>query len=178
MTMNADYPPPPGGVPPTSAAWLQSALARLTADGFTIRENVPYGNVAFPIVAHKSQFEVSKFGNYETFYVFARLTPLDVPTMQRFGADAFNCAMQNRRSTLPVGFFEGVCCYTVAITDRLEPAAEQFVRAQEPPKHWAAVEFPVAFDVARQQVCLYEKTPLWGAAYFAGFRNDARRLLG
>jgi hypothetical protein len=42
--------------------WLQTALQRLTADGFTIL-NQNY----FKVVARKSGFELSKFGNVDTF---------------------------------------------------------------------------------------------------------------
>jgi hypothetical protein len=53
----------------------------------------------------------------------------------------------------------------------------QFIRDTAPQKHWAAAEIPVAFDSATGQVCYFERTPVWGAAYYAGFRREIQRYL-
>ena len=46
-----------------------------------------------------------------------------------------------------------------------------------PPKHWASNEIPVVFDLADGNLCYLEKTPVWGAAYFAGFRREIENNL-
>src|ERR1051325_6920460 len=92
--------------------WLQTAIQRLQADGFTIR-NQNY----FKVVAHRSRFELSKFGNCEAYFVFAGKT-------------------------------------------------------ESPPTHYGAGEMRVAYDAARHQLYYFDQTPLWGWAYYAGFRRQ------
>ncbi|HEU4390301.1 MAG TPA: hypothetical protein VFV34_21035 [Blastocatellia bacterium] len=65
----------------------------------------------------------------------------------------------------------------MAITSNLDPRMAQFIRDAAPQKHWAAAEIPVAFDTATGQVSYFENTPLWGAAYYAGFRREIQRYL-
>jgi len=103
---------------------------------------------------------------------------LDAGTLRNFSAEAFRCAKLRKTVPLPCGFFESVWCYAVAVTGRLDSAAEQAVRQQAPAKHWAAAEIPVVYDTTRRQLFTFEGTPLWGAAYYAGFRSQIKRLLG
>jgi hypothetical protein len=51
------------------------------------------------------------------------------------------------------------------------------VREEAPPKHWAANEIPVVYDAATNRLHYFEKTPVWGAAYYKGFRKLIVELL-
>ena len=79
---------------------------------------------------------------------------------------------------MPCGLFESVWCFAVAITNRVEDPVARSVRNDSPAKHWAAAEIPVVFHRTEGKLYFYEKTPLWGAAYYAGFRSQIRRYLG
>ena len=70
------------------------------------------------------------------------------------------------------GFFVAVFSFAVAITENLNPQLAEYIRRTTPPKHWAANELPVVFDLANANLCYFEGTPLWGAAYYAGFRRE------
>lgn len=153
--------------------WLQTALQRLTADGFTIRQQN-----FFKVVAHRSRFELTKFGNVETYFTFVDFDYLDANSVRRFSMDAFNYAVQTKTSPLPCGFFEGVWSFAVAIAKQTDELTAQVIKIEEPPSHWSAGELRVAYDVPRHQLHYYEKTPLWGAAYYAGFRRQIQKYLG
>jgi hypothetical protein len=153
--------------------WLQTALQRLTMDGFTIRQQN-----YFKVVAHRSRFELSKFGNAETYFIFADFDYLDVNLMRRFSTDAYNYAVQTKTSPLPCGFFESVWCFAVAIARNADDATAYAIKTETPPKHWSAGEMRVAYDAPRHQLYYFDQTPLWGAAYYAGFRTQIKKYLG
>ena len=158
--------------------WLQAAHGRLAADGFSIRENVQDGGLALRMVAHRSRFELTKFGNAETFFVFAAVQPATTVELSAFSGQAYRFAMSNRTSSLPCGLFESAWCYTVALTDALDEQAARLVAETTPPKHWASAEVPVVYDYAADELTFFRNTPLWGAAYYRGFRSSIRKYLG
>jgi hypothetical protein len=152
--------------------WLQTSLQRLTADGFTIR-NQNY----FKVVAHRSRVELTKFGNVETYYIFADFDYLDAHLMRRFSLDAYTYAEQTKVSPLPNGLFESVWCFAVAIARNIEGTTPQVIKTEAPLSHMSGGELRIAYDVPRHQLYYYEKTPLWGGAYYSGFRKQILRYL-
>jgi hypothetical protein len=153
--------------------WLQTALQRLTADEFVVKPD----NM-FKVVAHRSRFELSKFGNAETFFIFHEFDYTDVNLLRKFSADAFNHAMQLKVSSLPCGIFESVWCFAVAISHNIDEMTMQMLKTEAPPSHWSAGEMRVCYDAPRHGLYYFEQTPLWGAAYYAGFRNQIKKYLG
>ena len=143
-----------------------------------ISEDVAYANQLFKVVAHRSRFELTKFGNSETFFVFAEIDLQTPASMRRYSSDAFRFAIQSKRSPLPCGLFESVWCFPIAIAERVSPAASDSVRNGAPAKHWSAAEIPVIYDRKSQELCYFEKTPVWGYAYYEGFRNQIKQYLG
>jgi hypothetical protein len=158
--------------------WLTEARNRLVAAGFAILDDVPFNGRTFKTVARRSRFELTKFGFYETFFVFAEFSTLNTDVMRPFSADAFRCAKQHKKIPLPCGLFEGVCCFAIAVTQAVDEATQQSVRNEKPPKHWAAGEIPVVYDQVQGKLYYFERTPLWGAAYYAGFRGQIEQFLG
>jgi hypothetical protein len=165
------------GVSEAGKGWLETALRWLSADGFAISRGVDFTGRKFEAVAHRSRIELTKFGNSETFFVFAEMEKLDPNSLSRFTSLAFQYAKQARSVSLPCGFFESVWCFAVCLTGVLDERTVQYVRGTAPAKHWAAAEIPVVYDTARNKLCYYEKTPLWGAAYYRGFRQQISRYL-
>jgi hypothetical protein len=51
--------------------WLRRVIPRLTAAGFTLKENVSVGQRCYRLIAQRSRFEVSKVGYAETFSCLA-----------------------------------------------------------------------------------------------------------
>ncbi len=131
-----------------------------------------YQPLGFKYAAHRSRFEVSKFGMAETFFTFAEIPEIQGATLQSYSNASFRFANSNKDTPLPNGFFAATFCYAVAITERLHPQLAQSIRDTAPTKHWSAFEIPIVFDIANNDLCYFQKTPLWGAAYYAGFRRE------
>jgi hypothetical protein len=67
--------------------------------------------------------------------------------------------------------------YAVAMVDGLDAATTDAVKTHAPPRHWAAAEVPVVYDRGSGKLCFFEKTPMWGAAYYRGFRKEIAKFL-
>jgi hypothetical protein len=160
------------------ANWLNTVRNRLAAAGFVILDNVAFEARKFPVVARRTRFELTKFGFAETFFIFQEFDCLTTESLRMFSSDAFRCAEKSRVIPLPCGLFEGFWCYSVAIAKAVDEPTVASVRSDAPPKHWASAEIPVVRDLTRGKLFYFEKTPLWGAAYYAGFRKQIQRFLG
>jgi hypothetical protein len=159
------------------SSWLETVQSRLTAAGFTTWNNVSAGGLTFLLAARRSGFELTKFGFSENFFIFAEFDRVDIGRMRRFSAHAFQWALEHKKIPLPRGFFESVWCYAVALADAVDESALESVRSEAPPMHWASAEIPVVYERARGKLHYFEKTPLWGSAYYAGFRKRIKKFL-
>ncbi len=145
--------------------------------GFSIAENVQIGDVAFDVVANKEGFELTKFGNAVYVYFLARRPSLSVEELTDFSAACHRHALENRRSKLPLGFFNSVFTYPFfcceAVTEETARFAEQYR-----PSHWSAQEFPTVVNLSTGETHNFQKTPIWGAAYYRRSREIAAELTG
>jgi hypothetical protein len=157
--------------------WLHDAETRLSSKGFTISQDVSFDGTCFQMVAHRSRIELTKFGNCERFFVFANFDTLSEASLRQFAAKAFRYALAARHVPLPRGLFEAVYCFPVAIVAVLDPAIADSVRDKQPPKHWASAEIPAVYEHSTGKLYYFARTPLWGAAYYAGFRRQLRQFL-
>lgn len=162
---------------PHSESWLQHVAPRLTQQGFQALAPDTYLSQGFMYAVRRTRFEITKFGMSEAFFVFAQIDQLTPQLMTQFGNAAFRLAERCKSVPLPCGFFEHIVCYPVAITYQMHPQMADWVRFQEPSMRWAANEMPVAFDTSTGYLCYFERTPMWGAAYFAGFRGTIEKCL-
>jgi hypothetical protein len=159
-------------------SWLGIVRNRLAGAGFVILENVRFDGRSFPVVARRSRFELTKFGFSENFFIFEEFDDPTTKELRAFSADAYRYAKKHRAIWLPCGLFESVWSYAVAITREVNAPILASVRTETPPKHWASAEIPVVYVETEGTLAYFEKTPLWGAAYYAGFRKQIQRLLG
>jgi hypothetical protein len=159
-------------------AWLQRAAGTLQAGGFVPLDPQQYYSLGFKYAVRRTRFEITKFGMAETFFVFADIAgPLSPQIMAGFSDVALQLAMRSKKVGLPCGVFESVWCFSVAITNGLHPQVADVIRNTTPPKHFSAGEIPVVYDAATGQLAYFEQTPMWGAAYYAGFRREIERFL-
>ncbi len=162
----------------TTDEGLHRICSRLAPDGFELFHNVQAANGVFRLVARRSRFELSKFGIHEVFFVFADVYNPDPNTMSGYSAAAFAQALSMKKTSIPRGLAAAITCFSVAITDTAGPEVVNSVRNNAPSKHWAAFEIPLLWSPATGQVCYFEKTPVWGAAYYLGFRKLIQKYLG
>jgi hypothetical protein len=157
--------------------WLNNSLQRLNADGYKISTNVNFQGKTFGAVAHKSGLSITKFGNYEVFFVFVEMPALDYPTLAHYSTFAYNFAIATKSFPLPCGLFEAITCYPVVITDNVDAQTAQAVSSQAPTKHWGSFEMPAIYSQNQRMLHYFQGTPLWGAAYMNGFRKTLLQFL-
>lgn len=157
--------------------YIAAVRERLAGEGYRWEENAAIEGREILGVARKSGFRLTKFGNSEEVFVFGRFAEPDPATLRAFSSEAFAHGVANKSCFLPRGLFNCVWVFPVAVADSVPAETAESVRGQTPKKHWASAEVPSAFDLGRGDLSTFEKTPLWGAAYWKGFRNTIRKLL-
>ena len=155
-----------------STPWLQHVSQSLAANAFRPMAPELYQPQGYLYAAHRSRFEVSKFGMAETFFTFAEIPNVQSGVLQSYSSLSFQFANNNKSTPLPNGFFVAIFCFAVAITEGLDPHLALSICDTAPTKHWSAFEIPIVFDLATGDLCYFQKTPVWGAAYYAGFRRE------
>ena len=138
-----------------STPWLQHVSQRLAANAFRPLAPELYQPQGYKYAAHRSRFEISKFGMAETFFTFAEIPNLEGGVLQNYSNLSFQFANKNKSAPLPNGFFMAVFCFAVAITEGLDPQLAQSIRDTAPTKHWAAFEIPIVFDLVNGDLCSY-----------------------
>ncbi len=160
-----------------SNSWMQHVSQKLAASSFVPLNAQIYQPQGYKYAVRRSRFEISKFGNAEYFFTFAEIPNLTPDVLRSYSSAAFQFALKNKTFPLPCGFFEAVFCFAVVITANLHPQLAQSVCETMPIKHWSAFEMPIVFDLANGGLYYFEKTPVWGAAYYAGFRREIQTNL-
>jgi hypothetical protein len=160
-----------------SNAWLQQAANRLAASAFVALPAAIYQPQGYKYAVRRTRFEITKFGMAETFFTFAEIPNLTAETLYRYSNAAYRFAISNKAVPLPCGLFESVFCFPVAVTAHLHPQLADYIRQTEPVKHWSAAEIPVIFDLSNGGLYCFERTPIWGGAYYAGFRREIQQFL-
>ena len=158
--------------------WIRQIAQKLAENSFVALAPETYQPRGYKYVARHTRFEISKLGMAETFYTFAEIPNLTIDVLRQFSNASFRFAKTNKTVPLPCGLFEAVFCFAVAITAHLNQETAEYVRQVAPPKHASAFELPVIFDLVSGELYYFEKTPLWGGAYYAGFRREIQANLG
>lgn len=156
---------------------LEKAIQKLSSDGFVVTQNITCNHRTFIAVAHRTRFELTKIGFAETFFIFEEFDSPTEDSIRSFSSDAFEFAKRSKSISLPCGLGESVFCFPVAVARSVEDLVAHSVRTEAPPKHWAAAEIPVIIDKTKHRLYYFEKTPLWGAAYWSGWRSQIERYL-
>jgi hypothetical protein len=154
-----------------SDSWLQYVSSKLSANGFSPLPPEIYRPQGYKYAVQRSQFEISKFGMADRFFTFAEIPNLTPAVMSQFSAISFKFANKNKKVSLPNGIFSFTLCFAVAITENLSKETAEFIANTTPPPHWASNEMRVAIDLTNGNLAYFINTPLWGAAYYAGFRR-------
>jgi hypothetical protein len=75
---------------------------------------------------------------------------------------------------LPRGVQNGVVSFSVLAADRVDKTAADFVLGK-PPKHYAAFEFPMIYDLTYNALVYNHNKPMWGALYYGYFMEYAEK---
>ncbi|CAN5358691.1 hypothetical protein BH10ACI1_BH10ACI1_01730 [soil metagenome] len=155
-----------------SNAWLGQVAQKLAANGYNAMPPEKYQPQNFKYAAHRSRFELSKFGVAEYFFTFAEIPNLNIGILQQLSAVSFQFAKANKSSSLPDGLFASTFSFAVAITANVPAEFANYIHATAPTKHFSAFEISAVLDLTNGGLYYFQGTPLWGAAYYKGFRRE------
>ncbi len=140
-----------------SGSWLEASGQRLRAASYSLTDDVAFESTTFLRVAYRSGFQLAKFGNVETFFVFGALPTADAASIRAFSARAFRYAKSAKKLPLPCGMFEAVVAYPVALVDSLDSPTRATIEGEMPSAHYGAFEMPVVYESSRGEL---GRTPL------------------
>jgi hypothetical protein len=126
---------------------------------------------------HRLEFAITKLSMLDTAVIAREYQ--DAPSVDEFkdfSAGSMGLARLNK-FWLPVGLGSVMVCYPLAVMQTVPDELSSFVNTYAP-KHFSAFEFPVIAEVGTQQLHYFTGTPLWGMAYYNGFRTEVEQLLG
>jgi hypothetical protein len=169
-------PGPP--VASTSATFLDDLAGRLTSAGFSVRRDFDISPYRLDLFAGRSKFELSKFGKLTRFVGVSRGNLVDIARVQDFSARVSKYALDNPGTVLPRGLGGAVFVIPVLVSEDFDETVKNWIAKTSPPKHWAAIEFPVLVSTGEGRIYYCGKTPIWGAAYYRGLRKFVKSMIG
>jgi hypothetical protein len=128
------------------------------------------------LMFRRRKFSITKFGIVDTFCIVTHMkNEVTTGFISEFGSDAFKIALKNK-FFLPRGLGAMAVVYPLIVANQVPETVANFLTQSHTPKHYASVEFPVIFDLSTQHLIFYQGTPVWGAAYYSGYRKEVQHL--
>jgi hypothetical protein len=123
-------------------------------------------------VYRRSRTEATRFGKVD-IYCCVKSIPENAtgPALKSFSEQMFDMA-SSHRSGAPIGFGAMLVVYPLLVTENISAELAGFIK-EYCPKHFATTEFPSVIDLNSGYIYYYEKTPVWGAFYYATFRKES-----
>jgi len=159
-------------------AFLTSLEQKLTSKGFEIKRDILISPYQVDWIALKTSLEVSKFGKMTRTITVTSIENVDAETIQNFSMHSTKYALDNRGSLLPRGLGGSLLSVPVIVSDDFDMGIKQWMEKTLAKKHWAAFDFPVLISLKDRKIYYCKKTPIWGAAYYGGFRKFVEENLG
>ena len=155
---------------------FEQVKKNLQLKGYGIQEEIKYGDFDYKLVGHLSKFELSKFGISDYFFTVGYLKDATVANIKAFSNQSYGYAGSNRSNKLPPGTFGGFWAFSIIFVDQLQDSVRQVIQNDCPPKHWSSFEFPIVVELSTGKATYFQGTPVWGMAYYAGFRSLASEI--
>jgi hypothetical protein len=156
---------------PDFDSYVDMVRARLVGGGFKAED--PARGAA--LQARRRRVKLTRFGLVETVVgLSGRRGEAGPEDLRAFGRDVFASALAGK-AAIPRGLGGSLVVYPVLVVDRASPELRAAV-SEEPPKHWAALEFPVVAELSAGGLLFFDRTPFWGAAYYRRTRDEAQDL--
>src|SRR6267143_2580174 len=159
--------------------FLNELSAGFSVLGFSVNRGVRLDPYLLEIVAVTSAYEASKFGKMTRIVPVTSIDNVTTPDLVKdFSSRAMKYCLDNRDSLLPRGFGGSLLSVPTIVSEGFPEEIKKWIGGNRSPRHWAAFEFPVLVSTVDRQIYYYKKTPLWGAAYYGGFRKFVEEVLG
>jgi len=139
--------------------------------GFEIKRNTEVSPYQIDVIASKDSWEASKFGKMTRIIMVASIENTNAETILNFSMRSFQYALDNRDSLLPRGLGGSLLFVPVIVSNDFNIHIKLWMEKTLAEKHWAAFEFPVLISLKDRKIYYCKKTPIWGAAYYRGFRK-------
>jgi hypothetical protein len=123
-------------------------------------------------VFKRGRVEAVKFGKVDFYICTKHIQNATRAIVQDFSSKMFSLA-NSHRSGMPLGFGAMMQVFPLVITENISNELAEFIKSSYCPKHFAASEFPSIVDLATGYVYYYQVTPVWGYAYYNGYRRDS-----
>ncbi len=132
-------------------------------------------NLQVEKIYKRSRFETIKFGTVDTYcFVKCSLENAAGDLLGSYSSQSFEFAAKHRTGR-PLGMGAMLIVYPLLITKNISQELYTYLK-NYCPKHMAAAEFPSVLDVATGYLYYYELTPVWGSAYYNGYRKESYSL--
>jgi len=173
---------PTQGAAPTSGAgilappaldYLATLDSRLATNGFEKLE--PPAVLGLDRFLRRKRFELAKVGQITTICgVKALPETATAAYLKDFSKAVFDFAT-SKKGILARNAFQQLLVYPVLIAPAIDAGLEAFLDSYWN-KHWMAYEYPIVVSLGTRQLLLHRSTPVWGAAFHAGFKKEAESL--
>lgn len=125
------------------------------------------------LVFKKSEVKASKFGKVDEYCCIKYFKEINAEEFCAYSTKMFDLSMKHRSGTA-LGFGAMLQVFPLIITGQISNDVYQKVM-NYCPKHFAAAEFPSVLDLSTGYLYYYNETPMWGYAYYDGYRRDSYR---
>ncbi|KYK20797.1 hypothetical protein AYK24_03675 [Thermoplasmatales archaeon SG8-52-4] len=157
---------------------LELLEKKLKGRRFEIKHNIPIPPYQIDLLAIKTSFEVSKFSKMTRAIAFTFLENVDIGLVKSYSIASTKYALENRGSILPRGLGGSLLSIPVIVSNGFNIDTILWMEKTIAEKHWAAFEFPVLISLKDRKIFYCKKTPIWGGAYYSGFRKFIEENLG
>lgn len=157
--------------------YMSSVEQQVLAAGFTEHSAVP-SEAGAEVAWHKRNFQLTKFGMVDTFIIPRQFDEhtLNQNAVSDFGSGCFSFSTSHK-FFMPRGLFSALVVHPLVVVESTGPAVKEFITEEYNPKHWSATEFPALYELSTGELYRYTETPLWGAAYYSGLRDNVDEWL-
>ena len=148
---------------------------RLSGQGFEIRRPYQAGTYQLDIFAMKTKFELSKFGKMTRCILGMRTDSMDAAGVQNFAKVATKFVLDNwgrdRFNNLAMRPSHMILSVPLVVSNDFSDDVKNWLGKLVTEKYWTAVSFPALFSLKERKLYYSNHTPVWGAAYYGGFRT-------
>lgn len=122
------------------------------------------------LTGFKKKFKWLWFATQLKIFVYAGYSnKISKSVITSFSKSAIEKSIKEQKG-LPRGFQSGLVSFTLLYSSNIDKDAIEWIQ-QPPPKHFAAFEIPVLYDLKKDKLYYYSKTPIWGLMYYGFFRK-------
>ncbi|MBN2543350.1 hypothetical protein JXI42_10840 [bacterium] len=149
--------------------YIMQIIDRLKNNGYgiknQIKENIPNESFTFISLAKKTEFALIRFGFFSTIFVISRSANPSISDLINYSSVCYKIAKKSTPLLPPRSFMYSFLCFSCVIAEELDDETCISIKQLDIPKHWAATERLVVYNVADSQLYYSEKRPLWGGFY-------------